>query len=186
MTQITIDAQTRDDLFVQLDWQGAAGNDFDLHLIADRGPGVTTDGGLFCMQDCFPFFNPGPTWFSQSTGDMIPHILRDDQGTAQQLESVDLIKAPEGVPSRFRIAVHLYSPASKPAQTKPKVTIRHLGQLLGEFSPPTVMSKLNDAWFVAQVDFAGNGNAPTVTPLSGAVTTATPPDLSKGPSNLCE
>ena len=186
----TVDAQPRDDLFVQLDWQDSPGVDLDLHLLADEGPGLSVPASLFCAQDCF-FFNPNPTWFTQSTGDMIPRFLRDDQGSAAQLEAVDLIKAPEGsagspVPSSYRVVVHYYDTNGQTTEVRPTVTIRHLDLTFPAITASAPLTKQNDTWVAARVTFAGDGTAPTVTALSEPIVTREPPDLTSGNLPVCE
>jgi hypothetical protein len=156
-----IDAQPQDDLFAQLEWTNKVGVDLDLHLLVDQGPGITGKATPFCSQDCF-FLNQGPTWFSPTTGDEIPHLIRDDQGNAGGIESTDLIKAPPG--SSFRVGVHYYvSMMAGMTDVAPTVKLRHLAQDLGTFTPKAAFDTVNDFWWVATVVFPADGSGPVAT-----------------------
>lgn len=157
--QLVLNAIPRDDISLQLAWQDASGADLDLHLLVDAGPHVTVPARLFCTQDCF-FFNPAPNWLDPTSPLDDPHLLRDDQGTAGQLESLSLVAAPPG--SRFRVAVHEYDKGAGPGAITPKVSVRLKGAVFGPFSPTTPLSGTDDVWVAAEIVFPATG-APTAT-----------------------
>jgi hypothetical protein len=159
-SKVVLNAVPRDDIAVQLAWQDATGADLDLHLLADEGPETPSHARLFCRQDCF-FFNPAPNWFLQAEVGDDPRLLRDDQGTAGQLESTSLVAAPAG--SRYRVVVHEYNRGSGPAQVTPKVTVRLEGREFGPFSPVVPLSGTDDAWVAAEIVFPADGSTPSVT-----------------------
>ena len=162
---INIDAVPDDDLFAQLTWEGApSGIDLDIHLLADSGPGIAGKASLFCIDDCF-FYNPAPTWFTPSTGDEIPHLLRDDQGTSGDIESVDLVTAPPN--SSYRIAAHYWSGVGS---ATPTITVLHKSTVLGTYTlgMPQLLSNAYDTWFAVSVAFDASGT-PTVSALANIV-----------------
>lgn len=160
--KIKLNAIPRDDISLQLAWQDAAGVDLDLHLLADAGPSVVSDARLFCVQDCF-FFNPSPSWFDVTSPLDDPRLLRDDQGTAAQLESLSLEAAPAG--SRYRVVVHEYAKGSGSSAVTPNLTVRLKGTESGPFTPTVPLSGAEDVWVAARIEFPADGSAPTVTAL---------------------
>lgn len=171
--QLVLNAIPRDDISVQLAWQDASGVDLDLHLLADAGPGVTDPARLFCVNDAF-FFNPAPNWFETTNPLDDPRLLRDDQGTAGQLESLGLQAAPAG--SRYRVVVHEYDRGSGPASVTPKVSIRLKGAVFGPYTPAAPLTGTDDAWVAAEIVFPANGSAPTASPLQQHLVPTNDPD----------
>lgn len=159
---LPLNAEPRDDLFVQLSWEDEQQVDLDLHLLVDAGP---IDGGLdgysqaslFCEQDTF-FGNPSPNLFDSLKTRDDPRLLRDDQGSAGRLESISLEEVPDG--SRFRVAVHYFGGAGA---ASPTLNVRLRGRSFDPITPMDAeMTTQNETWFGALIDFPV-GAEPSVT-----------------------
>ncbi len=166
---VTVDGVPHDDLAVQLSWQGQQyqGADLDLHLLTDQGPNLSGPAVLFCEQDTF-WGNPAWPVFGNWDGgafEAIPHLLRDDQGTAGQLESTSLISAPPD--SKFRVAVDLWNPGplGESGAITPTLDVWLKNDAVHQtLSPTTALQGTGDVWVAAEVDFPTDPTAlPTVT-----------------------
>lgn len=162
---LAVNAEPRDDLFVQLSWETDELVDFDLHLLVDAGPltldGLTTSysqASLFCDQDTF-FANPNPNLFDEDKVEDNPRLLRDDQGSAGRLESISLEEVPDG--SRFRVAVHYFDGVGA---ATPTLSIRLRGASAPISLTGAAMATKNGTWFGAEIDFPA-GAQPEVLPI---------------------
>lgn len=148
-------AQPHDDLLVQVQWLSpdTMGDiiDLDLHLIVTSGPGVPAPGPntFLSQQDCF-WNNPSPTWFSGQYADLVPALLRVDEGENGGFDDTELQTVPQGVSSSYQAAVHYYS-GMDPATLQ--MSVYYQGTLVGSVLTPSQMLTDEQIWVGANITF---------------------------------
>lgn len=128
-------------LHVKLAWDTDY-TDIDLHLL---GPG----GQLWtCEGDCY-FSNRNPNWGDQNT-DLDDPFLDLDDVDGYGPENINL-EAP--IAGTYKVLVHFWDP-HEGSDARATIELYQYGTLMGSYGPEP-LTRVNEVWEVAEIDFPG-------------------------------